>query len=222
MKWRKHKLLAKFVLTHAELQSIKGFPDKFMMAFSQCPLENELQTTPDSLPAYYRGTLWVSFSSQESSPVCNMHMKTRVLPQGHSSKLPVLSSMQGLQGQVPAVTWSQWPPRSLLLTFALTWHQKSGVGWGGGGGTSFPSQQQRACLQTLPGRLLGGRVWKKGEGEFIWWIFGIALALFSLTNKTGLGGNHITLPGTGFRKGLFDQHDLIICKFLFYFDTAGI
>lgn len=93
-------------------------------------------------------------------------------------------------------------------------------GWGGG--TSFPSQQQRACLQTLLGRLLGGRVWKKGEGEFIRWLFGIALALFSLTNKTGLEGNHITLPGTGFRKGLFDQHDLIICKFLFYFDTTGI
>lgn len=44
----------------------------------------------------------MSFSFQESLPVCNMHIKTRFLPQGQSSKLSVLSSIQGLQGQVPA------------------------------------------------------------------------------------------------------------------------
>lgn len=37
----------------------------------------------------------------------------------------------------------------------------------------------------------GRTVRKKGEGKFISWLFGIALALLFLTNKTGLGGNHI-------------------------------
>lgn len=137
-----------------------------------------------------------------------------------ASKLPVLSSIQGLQGQVPAAPDHSDPQFSTAdLCTNLT--PEIG-GQGQRGQTSFPSQQQRACLQTLLGGLLRGRVWKKGEGEFIRRLFGIALALFSLTNKTGLGGNHITIPGTGFRKGLFDQHNLIICNFVFHFDTTGI
>lgn len=86
-------------------------------------------------------------------------------------------------------------------------------GWGGG--TSFPSQQQRACLQTLLGRLLGGRVWKKGEGEFIRWLFGIALELFSLTNKTGLGETTSLYQGQDLGKGFLTSTTWLFASFCF-------
>lgn len=126
----------------------------------------------------------------------------------HSSKVAVLSSTRGLQGQVPAgpdhsdpqffsasVTW-------LFLTFALTWHQNLGK-------SSFPIIAAKGlCPKLAWGWGPGRRVWGKGKGEFISWLSRTALA----QTKLGWGKTTPTSLWTGFRKGLFNQHSSIICN----------
>lgn len=141
----------------------------------------------------------------QSIPACNMQIKMRLLPQGHSFELPVLSSILGLQGPGASSTWSRWPT-AVFRQYWLIWATSDlctnltpEIG-----GRPFPSQQQRPGLQSLlggGGRGGSGRVWRK-MGELTSCLLGTAL---------GLGGNQVTLLWLGFRKRLSDQHYSIIC-----------
>lgn len=55
----------------------------------------------------------------QSLPVCNMQVEMRLLPQGHSFKLPGLSSVLRLQGQGAGSTWPRGP-RAVFSQYWLT------------------------------------------------------------------------------------------------------